>query len=191
MIRRQDLHLLRWPLLLAVALIAFGGAAVWLAQIRADAATRAHEVAQQQYRAANARLQRARTDEHTVRDAIARYDVLARQGLIGPERRLEWVETLDAARRRQGIDSISYEILPQQPLDTPAGQSLQWMESRMRLTLQVRHAGVLLGLLDALHEVDSALVLPQACRMARRTDGAGLDGECELRWLTLHAGAPS
>ncbi|MBT0962680.1 hypothetical protein [Denitromonas iodatirespirans] len=191
MIRTQDLRLLRWPLLLAAILIATGATAVWLAQVRAEAAERAHAGARQHYTAANTRLLQARTDEHTLRDALARYDALARQGVIGPERRLDWVETLDAARRRQGIDTISYEILPQQPVDKDAGERLRWMESRMRLTLQVRHAGVLLGLLDALREVDSALVLPHACRLARRADGAGLDGECELRWLTLQAGAPS
>lgn len=191
MIRAQDVRLLRWPLLMAAFLIAGAAAAVWLAQTRADMADRAHAVAQQQYTAANARLQQARADEDAVRDAIARYDTLARRGLIGPERRLDWVETLDAARRRLGIDTISYEILPQQPVAKDARPALQWMESRMRLTLQVRHAGVLLNLLDALRAVDSALVLPHTCRVARRADGTGLDGECELRWLTLHAGAPA
>ncbi|MFV0663858.1 hypothetical protein [Denitromonas sp.] len=191
MIRTQDLRVLRWPLLLAVALLGLGAAAVWLAHTRFESATRQHQHVRQQHNQANQRLLQARTDEHTVRQTIARYDALARQGLIGPEQRLDWVETLDAARRRHGIDTISYEIQPQRRIDASDTGALPWMESRMRLSLQVRHAEVLLRLLDDLRSVDTAIVLADSCRLTRRADQAGLDGECELRWLTLQADTPT
>lgn len=191
MIRAQDLRVLRWPLLLAVTLTGLGGGAVWLAHTRFDAATRQHEHVRQQHTQANQRLLQARTDEHAVRQTIARYDALARQGLIGPENRLDWVETLDAARRRHGIDTISYEILPQRRIDANDTGALPWMESRMRLSLQVRHAEVLLRLLDDLRRVGTAIVHADSCRLTRRADQAGLDGECDLRWLTLQTDTPT
>ncbi len=191
MIRAQDMHLLRWPLLLALALISLGGAALWYAHTQSQLATRAHSIAQQQHNLANRQLLQARTDEDSVRDTLARYDTLARRGLIGPEHRLDWVEMLDATRRQLGIDTISYEIQPQRPLDKDAHGAMSWMESRMRLTLRVRHAGVLLGLLDQLHRVDNALVLPLSCDITRRADSTDLDGACELRWLTLSPASPT
>ncbi|MCZ4306467.1 hypothetical protein O4G98_17150 [Zoogloeaceae bacterium G21618-S1] len=191
MIRAQDVRLLRWPLLLAVTLIALGGAALWYAQTAAQLAARAHELAQQQHSLANRQFLQARSDEHSVRDTLARYETLARRGLIGPEHRLDWVEMLDATRRQLGIDVISYEILPQRKLDKDAQGALTWMESRMRLTLRVRHAGVLLGLLDQLHRVDNALVLPLSCDISRRADSTDLDGACEVRWLTLSPESPA
>lgn len=191
MIRGQDMRLLRWPLLLATALIALGGAAVWYAQSESRLATRAHELAQQRHSLANRQLLQARTDEHSLRDTLARYETLARRGLIGPEHRLDWVEMLDATRRQLGIDVISYEILPQRKLDKDAQGALLWMESRMRLTLRVRHADVLLSLLDQLRRVDTALVLPMSCDLSRRADSTDLDGACELRWLTLLPEVPA
>ncbi|HQU88160.1 MAG TPA: hypothetical protein PLC58_06215, partial [Denitromonas sp.] len=171
--------------LLATALIALGGAALWYAHTASQLAARAHEIAQQQHSLANRHFLQARSDEHSVRDTLARYETLARRGLIGPEHRLDWVEMLDATRRQLGIDVISYDILPQRKLDKDAQGALTWMESRMRLTLRVRHADVLLSLLDQLHRVDNALVLPLSCDISRRADSTDLDGACELRWLTL------
>ncbi|KAA3651761.1 MAG: hypothetical protein DWQ11_13230 [Proteobacteria bacterium] len=191
MIRAQDLHVLRWPLLLAITLLALGATAVWLAHAQSTAAATQHERIRQQHNQANQRLLQARTDEHAVRQTIDRYDALVRQGLIGPEHRLEWVETLDAARRRHGIDTISYEIQPQRRIEADTPSALPWMESRMRLSLQVRHSEVLLRLLDDLRRVSTAIVRTDSCRLTRRADQAGLDGECELRWLTLQPEAPA
>ena len=63
----------------------------------------------------------------TIRDTIAQFDALRHSGLIGPERRLAWVETLDAARQRLKIDSVSYEILPQRRLDESTTTELAWI----------------------------------------------------------------
>lgn len=183
----QILALLRWSIVGAVLLASLGAITVVLAQREYATAVEAREHGAARHAQAMRELQRALQDEDEVRSAIARYNSLSQSGLIGTEQRLAWVETLDAARLSLGVERIAYDILPQRRMsaDGPP-KALEWMESRMRLNLRVRHTGVLLGVLDALQGVPSAIVQPERCRVAYADDAAsGLSAECELRWLTL------
>ncbi|MCB1960020.1 MAG: hypothetical protein KDE68_05790 [Rhodocyclaceae bacterium] len=187
------LALLRGPIAAAIALIALGGAAVWYAYADHARAELAHRLASQNAQRAAQALQRARRDETRLRDTIERYAALADKGLIGPERRLDWVEALDAARQRHGVAQISYEILPQRRLDGDApAQPLEWVESRMRLRMTVKHAEVVLRVLDDLAALPSAIVQPQRCRLARESSASpALSVDCEIRWLSLRPEAAS
>jgi len=182
----QMLSLLRWPILLSLVLTAVGTTALVYAKRSSDQAEARLLRAQNDNQRSTAELRRAQLQEGEIRDTVARYESLKHSGLIGPERRLAWVETLDAARQRFRIDSVSYEILPQRRLDDNGGSELAWMESRMRLSMRMRHGGVLLDMLDDLQSVRSAIVQPRICRL-RRTSGTqgGIEADCELRWLTL------
>lgn len=185
----QILTLLRWPILLSIVLAATGSAALWYAKNNSDITQARLMRAQNDNQRLTAELRRAHLQEGETRDTIARFESLKRSGLIGPERRLAWVETLDAARQRLRIDSVSYEILPQRRLDEKDSGELAWMESRMRLSMRMRHGGVLLDMLDDLQAVRSAIVQPRSCRL-RRSSGThtGIEADCELRWLTLRPG---
>ena len=187
----QFLALLKWPIVGAVLLASLGAVTVVMAQREYAAAVDAHQRAAERHAQAMRELQRAQQNEDAVRSAIARYDSLSQSGLIGAEHRLAWIETLDAARVSLGVERIAYDILPQRRMSSEGSpQALEWMESRMRLNLRVRHAGVLLGVLEALQGVSSAIVRPERCRVAWAEDAAsGLSAECELRWLTLRTEA--
>ena len=189
----QILALLRWSIVSAVLLASLGAVTVVLAQREYATAVEARQRAAERHAQAMRELQRAQQNEDEVRSAIARYNSLSQSGLIGAEHRLAWVETLDAARLSLGVERISYDILPQRRMNSEGPpQALEWMESRMRLNLRVRHSGVLLGVLDALQAVPSAIVQPERCRVAFAQDAAtGLNAECELRWLTLRTQAPT
>ena len=185
--RALHLRLLRGPLLLAGILITAGVAALWTTHSLGKAATQAHEQATRQYNQATRQVMQARTDEGSLRATVERYEALARTGVVGPEDRLGWLEALDAARTAHDIATIRYEIQPQQAVDDDAPEGLRWMESRMRLELGLRHAEALLHLLDSLRAVNSAVVVPERCTLTRASTHDGLDGRCELRWLTLQA----
>ncbi len=182
------LSLLRWQLLLAIILVAAGAAAVISASQASEQARAQLARARQDNVRASTDLQRAHLQEGAVRDAIAQYKALVEDGLIGPERRLNWVEALDAARKRHRVDTVSYEILPQRPLDSNAvaNADLTWMESRMRLSMHLRHGKALLDILDELQSIRSAIVQPRSCRLERAPETSpGVNADCELRWLTL------
>lgn len=185
------LRLLRWQIALAIVLAIVGASGVFFAQRAHDEARSTLERAQRESAQASNRLLQARQQEGDLREAIDKYAQLRETGLIGPEQRLNWVEILDASRQRLRLGPVRYEIQPQHRLDGNGSPgALAWMESRMRLSLEVRHTQVLLDLLDDLQTVSSAIVQPRACRIQRETNAAGLAAECDLRWLTIRQETP-
>jgi len=184
----QIFKLLRWPIALAILLTALGTTALFYTNRHNETAKAQLNRARNDHQRTSAELRRAHLQEGDVRDAVAQFESLRRSGLIGPERRLNWVEALDATRQRLRIEAVTYEILPQRRLDERATGELTWMESRMRLSMRMRHAGVLLDMLDALQSVRSAIVQPRSCRLRRAVaPHTGIEADCELRWLTLRA----
>jgi len=182
----QLISTLRWQLLLAGSLTALGAIALYAADANRTVAEAQLRQAEDAQRRASSQLLSARAEEEDVRAAIDEYAQLLAKKLIGPEQRLNWVERLDATRKRLHIDTISYEILPQRRLDNTPQNRLSWMESRMRLNMEVPHAQALLDLIGALMATPSAVVQPWTCDVERLApEGPPLKAHCELRWLTL------
>jgi len=184
----QLLSTLRWQLLLAVCLLGLAAAALYAADVTRSNAEHQLRRAENAQRQASSRLLTAREQEDDVRAAIDEYAGLVETRLIGPEQRLNWVERLDAARERLKINTMRYEILPQHRLDNSPQRSLNWMESRMRLSMEVPHGQALLALIDALVATPSAVVQPWSCDLRRgASEREPLYARCELRWLTVQA----
>jgi hypothetical protein len=123
-------------------------------------------------------------------DAI-RSDLMSR-GVIGPERRLDWIGRLDQLREAHRIESFEYELGPQGPA---ASQSLhlasgryEFLASPMTLRLNVLHEQQLLDFFDDLGKPGSAILRLRSCRMERipePPEDARLGAECTLDWITL------
>jgi len=120
---------------------------------------------------------------------------LEREGIVGPERRLDWIESLrdDAARLK--LPSLRYQISAQAPykpvLDLPLG-ALRLYRSNMRLSIGLLHEDDLLRLLSAVDRDAPGLFQLSKCDISRvgtelslDPDTANLRAECDLRWLTL------
>jgi len=133
-----------------------------------------------------ARLSQAQTEEITIRPSLAHFNALQKRGVIGPEHRLEWAERMSQIRRARK-PMLDYEMAPQTLLEkTSAGLSLH--ASRMIIKAHLLHEGDLLRLIDELHAIDSAIVLPRRCTIERQDPGApnpSLFASCELDWITL------
>jgi hypothetical protein len=139
---------------LLIILSAIGGGAVWTTlQCRSPGKRSAKEAiaARNDIRA---KLARARDEQAE----LARQDwtlpgVLER-GLIGPEQRLDWVETLARIKVARRIHRLEYDFAPQRPVDAsilPGGAGaggFDIMASQMRMNAQFLHEGELLGLID-------------------------------------------
>lgn len=182
----------RWALLGLLAMLAAGAAAVHLS-------TRLHEhvvAEQRQALAARAdaqsKLSRARDEEQELRATAARYDELQRRGILGEERRLDWIEHIRAIRDEYKLIDVQYEIAPEQDLPGIAGERYRFMASTMRLRLMMLHEEDLQRLLDDLPRDVSAHVRARRCSIERlpapaqaSADTARLKAECELDWITV------
>lgn len=123
-----------------------------------------------------------------------RVQTLEAAGFIGDEKRLDWVDTLNAIRRSRQLFKIDYEIGPQQSADpalvgNPIGP-WAWRMSPMRIQLSALHEGDLIHLLDDLRAQSRPWLHIQRCSLQRaehaRPQGpaAQLEAQCQLQWVS-------
>jgi len=152
---------------------------------------------------ARSRLAHAETEKEEIRLYQPQFIDLRRRGLVGPERRLDWVEAIRQIQEQRRLLPLTYEIEVQQPyrLETalPTGD-YALLGSRMALHMDLLHELDLLNFLSDLRLAGTFAV--QDCvirRSAAAAPAAGalaptLNADCTLNWLTLTpsaAGAPA
>ena len=185
---------------LALALLVLGGGLVWWAQ---GETRRAGEALTQAERRANDlrnRLRQVNIEEQEIRAKSAIYRQLEQRGMIGPEKRLDWIELIDGIREQRRLFEINYEISQQKPDGAPIGDR-QLNTSEMSFHLPLLHEGDLLVFLDDLQRRAPALIQVRQCELvrqggARQPGEPNLDARCRLQWHTIgqtptSGGAPS
>ena len=168
----------------------------------AGGALRFHAEASRGYDREKDRLETVRARYRTV-DAQKRqietwlpeYRSLQAAGVVGEERRLEWIETLRAAAARAGLPSLRYRIEPRTPYE--AGPGLETgghgvFSTVVRIEAGLAHEGDLERLMGALAAAGTGLFRIERCSVRRtgpdfvmRAGAINLGAECDLRWITL------
>lgn len=194
----KDLASMRLPLaVLAIVLL------VSAAFIKISSAQ--HNAAEAQRRAQATALEDARLRyQHSgeEREAILRYlpayRQLERQGFVGTEQRINWIEGLRAANKQAGLFGVAYQIDARKPFElvgqeNPISQHLH--HSPMKLSFGLVHEGDLMRFLETLAAQQTGMFFVTDCaidRMARQETPAprrpNLNAQCGLSWLTLDPG---
>lgn len=144
---------------------------------------------------ARSRLAHAETEKEEIRLYQPQFVELRRRGLVGPERRLDWVEAIRQIQEQRRLLPLTYEIEVQQPyrLETalPTGD-YALLGSRMALHMDLLHELDLLNFLSDLRLAGTFAV--QDCVIRRAAAAASpaagvlaptLNADCTLNWLTL------
>ena len=191
---QHELRLLRWPILwLACALLLalVIGMTCWQTVKKSRTETNAVRLESLRMQTEAKRLS---SEEQEMRIKIKEYQAIAARGIIGPERRLDWVELVRSIQRDRQLLGLDYEIQPQVTLSKSNG-GYAFMNSAMRIQLQLLHEEDLLRFVDDLKARAPAFVRVHNCRISR---GAGqpvnpdmlpaqLQADCQLDWITLKA----
>lgn len=197
-----DFKRLTWPIALFSACLSIGAGALggaWYLQKKLETTHRTAQAARVEMQG---KLNRAREEEQELRDKIGRYLALRSQGLIGAEKRLDWIEAIGRVKTLRRIIHLEYEFQPQRPVDAailPSGASgggFTAMSSQMHMKLRVLHEGDLLGFLDDLRAAVQATIQVRSCSIDRidpnggevpasQTNRAQLLAECTLEWISL------
>ncbi|MCB1957688.1 MAG: hypothetical protein KDG55_18565 [Rhodocyclaceae bacterium] len=188
MISASDLPQLKWPLLAVVLAIACAAALVWHVDADRSEHLQALGNAQRAYRDAHARYIGAQRDEDLVRVVLERFKLLEARGLVGEERRLEWIERIRNARARAGLAQLDFELRPRRSVLKAAEGPLDLTASTMHVSTLVRHEGKLLTFLDTILGENSAAPRISRCslrRQNRQAEGNALEVECDLDWITV------
>ena len=123
------------------------------------------------------------------------YRSLQAAGVIGEERRLEWIEALRAAAARVGLPSLRYRIEPRTAYGAEPGVDTGGhgaFSTVVRIEAGLGHEGDLERLIGELAGADAGLFRMERCRVRRsgpsfimRPGAVNLSAECDLRWITL------
>jgi len=158
------------PLLLAVVLVAIGVAVVTASKQYLDKARVEHKMALSERQAVQDKLSRATEEEREIREKLVDYRRLLARGVIGDERRLEWVETIRQIKNEHKLFEIKYRIDPQRKLELPgvtSSSEIEFRVSALKVDMQLLHEGDLLVFLDGLRSKLKAHVLVRSCSIAR------------------------
>ncbi len=190
-----DWGILRGALILLVICVAIGAGLMstsysfWEKQDRA-------------YSAAHSAMLGARTQYHSIDEEekiieayFPVYRDLESKGIIGKERRLDWIDNLRGAAQRVELPALSYLIDSQERFKTDLPFQLgsyQIYSSSMKLDLGLLHEEDLSALLNDLDRHAGGLYTVVDCDLRRsqptfvkKPDAVNLKAACDLQWLTI------
>jgi hypothetical protein len=146
------------------------------------------------------RLASANEEEREIKASLQQYQVLAARGIIGEEKRLDWVDTVTAIKNERRLFNIGYSIEPQKELAYPgfsAGAGVKFMVSRVKMNLQLLHEEDLLNFIDDLAQRGKPYLSVRSCDVQREDRGAGttlaprLRAECVFDLITISLNKPA
>ena len=183
----------------AIVLFAF---ALATGAVVAGGALRFHEEALRGYERQKSRLETVRARYRAI-DAQKRliatwlpaYLALRAEGIVGEERRLEWIEALREAATRVGLPSLRYRMEPRSvygsSIDPDTGTHRPF-STVVRLEAGLLHEGDLERLIRDLATRGPGLHRIERCEVSRagpdfvmRPGAVNLAAQCDLRWITL------
>jgi hypothetical protein len=120
-------------------------------------------------------------------------------GLVGKERRLSWIETLETSNSELQLPTLTYSLQPQEEFERPgfkAARGVEVKSSPMDLTMGLLHEEDLFALFERLRLSIRNLFTVDSCSLDREsaigqsldTKRANLRGRCTIRWVTIDAG---
>jgi hypothetical protein len=150
---------------------------------------------------ARQRYQSSGIEKTTITEYLPQYQALINKGLVGEERRLEWVDELRTQHKNNKLFSIKYSIGLQEaykPSFAPNFGRFVLNRSVMTLDLDMLHEEDILQLTEALSRKNKEVFMLRDCEITRLNAGgnlsnqliANLHAKCELDWLTLREPTP-
>ena len=134
-------------------------------------------------------------EEKLIRDYYPKFVELYNRGIIGQERRLTWIETLNNAEDQIKLPSITYDIASQNKYVPDYSLNIgnfQIYSSPMKLNMNLLHEGDLKKLLDALstnapgiYNVSNCKLRPSGQIILDDASKGNITAECELKWFNI------
>ncbi len=117
-------------------------------------------------------------------------------GLVGEERRLSWIESLENTNKVLRLPTLTYNLLPQEEFTRPGLKVKSGVElngSAMELTMGLLHEEDILAVLEGLRLSIKNLFTVESCSLSRSskigvpldTKKSNLRSKCTIRWVTI------
>jgi len=119
-------------------------------------------------------------------------------GLVGEERRLSWIESLETTNQVLKLPQLTYNLLPQEKFIRPGlkvKSDVEMNSSPMELTMGLLHEEDLMAVLEGLRLSIKNLFTVENCSLTRsgeitsilNTKDINISSKCTIRWVTIDA----
>lgn len=135
-------------------------------------------------------------DEKIIKEHYPRFIEFYNRGIIGSEKRLNWIETLQAAGENIKLPNMRYQIDSRKPYEPDYELNTGEYDlyaTNMKLNLGLLHEIDLAKLITELNKDASGLFNIKRCRFNRTNKTIEIDPEksnisadCELQWYSLN-----
>ena len=126
------------------------------------------------------------------------YSEYKSSGLVGEERRLSWIESLESTNQVLRLPTLGYSLNPQETFLRPGfllKRGVSVMSSPMDLDIGLLHEEDLFALLEGLRLSIQNLFTVDRCSIIRHapigrsldTRQTNLKSNCSIRWVTINA----
>lgn len=194
-----DWGVIRGALILLVISVMVSGGLLGSSQYFWDKMDRKHKRERGAMLAARAQYQNIDEEAKLIEVYLPRFRDLESAGIIGNEKRLDWIDTLRQAASRVELPSLRYVIDSQEiyrPELTLPASVFRVYASNMALDLGLLHEEDLGALLDDLDQNAVGFYTVAHCDLRRtqpqfvqNPDAVNLSAQCGLRWLTIKQSA--
>ncbi len=119
-------------------------------------------------------------------------------GLVGKERRLSWIESLESTNQVLRLPTLTYNLLPQEEFERPGFKEKRGVSvkgSQMEMSIGMLHEEDLFALLEGLRLSIRNLFTVDSCSITRdaaidkslNTKSPNLRTNCTIRWVSIDA----
>jgi hypothetical protein len=171
----SDLKRLRLPLAAFVVLALAGVASYFAAGDYLQETKKLGATTTAQRAEVQTKLASANEEEREIKANLQQYQALAARGILGEEKRLDWIDTITAIKNERRLFNIGYSIEPQKELDYPGfapGGGVKFMVSRVKIEMQLLHEEDLLNFIDDLAKRGRSYLAVRNCDVKRIDRGS-------------------
>jgi hypothetical protein len=126
------------------------------------------------------------------------YNEYKSSGLVGQERRLSWIESLESTNQVLRLPTLEYSLNPQETFVRPGfhlKSGVSVMNSPMELNIGLLHEEDMFALLEGLRLSIKNLFTVDSCSIVRTgpvgnsldTRNINLRSQCSIQWVTINA----
>ena len=121
------------------------------------------------------------------------YKRYIKQGFLGEEQRLLWIESLENTANNLGLHNLSYQISPRQQLSNETQAlppNISLFKSKLTFESGLVHEGDLIELINSLNKLNSGLFIVDSCKIDRTAEeieaasNSNFQATCSTSWYT-------
>ena len=193
---RIDWHYLQLPLIMFVLSMIVAAAVVIIGQQYQAVQIKKYESAVSTLRTTHTRYTNMVNDIALLEQYRNLYSGYKSSGLVGEERRLSWIESLQTTNQVLKLPILTYNLLPQEKFirpDLKVNSDVEMNSSPMELSMGLLHEEDLLAVFEGLRLSIKSLFTVESCSLNRNgsigvslnTKGTNLTSKCTIRWVTI------